>query len=72
MNSAYEQGERKTVIERLDELSRLFHDQQAAGHQGLIAITEYCNVVRIGRAPRRRDAARPSAELTHLCPCPAS
>ena len=45
MLAAYDRGAREQVIEQLDQLSRIFNEQQSAGHKGHVALTEFCNVL---------------------------
>lgn len=50
MSHAYRLDDRAMVIEQLNELERIFKEQQCAGHDGIVALTEYCNVVRVALA----------------------
>ena len=45
MVSAYDQDARELVVQQLDQLSRIFSEQQSAGHKGHVALTEFCNVL---------------------------
>ena len=42
---AYRRGGRHEVIAQLENLSHIFTTQQSSGHEGQVAITEFCNVV---------------------------
>merc|ERR1719198_444317 len=42
---AYRRGGRHEVIAQLENLSHIFTTQQSSGHEGQVAITEFCNVL---------------------------